>query len=315
MKIEFAPLQGYTDATFRNAHEKYFGGIDTYYTPFVRLEKGNNFRPRELRDIDPINNTVNHLVPQLIANSPEEFRILTDRIQADGYTEIDINMGCPFPLITRKQKGAGILSHPELVGSLLQTIHEYPSLSFSVKLRLGMESAKELIQLIPILNQTPLTQIVVHTRLGKQQYKGETDREHFGQFLQLCTHPVVYNGDIKTSEDIAEIQNSYPNISGVMIGRGLLANPALALEYRSQAPLPMSDKRKRLQSMHAYLLETACNRLQGDAHILAKMKPWWDYLLPELEKKLRKHILKSNKLSAYQNAVQEAWNSLQCFQE
>ena len=71
LPIHFAPLQGYTEAIYRNAHATCFGGVDIYYTPFVRLEKGN-FRKRDIRDIEPDNNHVPHLVPQLLASSPEK---------------------------------------------------------------------------------------------------------------------------------------------------------------------------------------------------------------------------------------------------
>ena len=65
LPIHFAPLQGYTEAIYRNAHATVFGGVETYYTPFVRLEK-ETFRSRDIRDIEPGNNTVSHLIPQLI---------------------------------------------------------------------------------------------------------------------------------------------------------------------------------------------------------------------------------------------------------
>ena len=71
LPIHFAPLQGYTEVFYRNAHAACFGGIDTYYTPFVRLEKGG-FRHRDVRGIEPGNNQVAHLIPQLIAPSFEK---------------------------------------------------------------------------------------------------------------------------------------------------------------------------------------------------------------------------------------------------
>lgn len=307
-KIVFAPLQGYTDATFRNLHEKYFGGVSAYYTPFVRLEKGSNFRKRELRDIDPLFNKVSHLIPQLLAGTPDELHIITGLLREKGYHEIDINMGCPFPLIARKGKGAGILSDPDGVRVLLDAVTQYPDLLFSLKMRLGMECVEEMEALLPIINQYPLREVTIHARQGKQQYKGVVDLDGFARFLSQCKHPVVYNGDVCTLNDIRSIETRFPKISGIMIGRGLLANPALALEYAGTL-LDQNSKLKKLQLMHDELLETVCNRLQGDAHILAHMKSWWEYLLPDLEKRIRKHILKSNKLITYKDAVREAWDS------
>ena len=97
-KIEFAPLQGYTEFVYRNAHHQVFGGIDTYYTPFVRLEKGDSFKTRELRDIDPENTNVNKLILQLIVSNPEELKRITDLFLSKGNNKADINMGCPIPL-------------------------------------------------------------------------------------------------------------------------------------------------------------------------------------------------------------------------
>ncbi|HRN13552.1 MAG TPA: tRNA-dihydrouridine synthase, partial [Bacteroides uniformis] len=142
MKLYAAPLQGFTEAPWRNFHEEVFGGIDAYYTPFVRIERGG-FRNRDVRDIAPENNTVSHVVPQLIASTPVELERLAALFTEKGYKEADFNMGCPFPLVARKHKGSGILPYPAEVEALLKELTHYPELSFSVKMRLGWESADE----------------------------------------------------------------------------------------------------------------------------------------------------------------------------
>lgn len=93
--IHFAPLQGYTDSVYREAHTRVFGGVDTYYTPFVRIEKGG-FRNKDLKDIACDRNRQVHVVPQLIASTPDEFRPIVRLFQENGYKEADINLGCPF---------------------------------------------------------------------------------------------------------------------------------------------------------------------------------------------------------------------------
>ena len=97
LPIHFAPLQGYTEAFYRNAHAAVFGGIDTYYTPFVRIEK-ESFRNKDIREIDFANNHVPHLVPQLIAPSAEKAETILSLFIEKGYGEADINLGCPFPI-------------------------------------------------------------------------------------------------------------------------------------------------------------------------------------------------------------------------
>ena len=128
--IHFAPLQGYTDSVYREAHAQIFGGVETYYTPFVRLEK-TGFRNKELRDLVPEANTSASLVPQMIAVSPEEFRRIAGLFRESGYRHADINLGCPFPMQARQHRGAGILPYPDEVKVLLETIFEFPEIQFS----------------------------------------------------------------------------------------------------------------------------------------------------------------------------------------
>ena len=192
--IHFAPLQGYTDSVYREAHAQIFGGVETYYTPFVRLEK-TGFRNKELRDLVPEANTSASLVPQMIAASPEEFRRIAGLFRESGYRRADINLGCPFPMQARQHRGAGILPYPDEVKVLLETIFEFPEIQFSVKLRLGWDSPEEAQALLPFLNGLPLTHLTLHPRIGTQQYKGKTDLSAFSRFYDSCTLPLFYNGD------------------------------------------------------------------------------------------------------------------------
>lgn len=303
--IHFAPLQGYTEAAYRNFHSSIFGGIDSYYTPFVRIEKGE-FRKKEWREVAPDANSVPHLIPQLIASAPDEMRQITDWLVEKGYQEIDINLGCPFPLIAKKHKGSGILPYPNEVKALLETIQHYPDIRFSAKMRLGWEDEKECIALLPLLNELPLTHLTMHPRVGKQQYKGDVNMEAFTAFYEQCTLPLIYNGDIETTEDIERIASDYPTLSGIMIGRGLLANPALAIEYRTGAPLSHSEMMEKTKELHHCMYEHYTNKLEGgEAQVLSKLKAFWEYLLPDADKKAKKAIHKSTRLSAYEEAVRK----------
>lgn len=306
LSIHLAPLQGFTDAAYRNAHHRIFGGVDTYYTPFVRLERGE-FRNREVRDIAPENNAVSHLIPQLIASTPEEFCAIASLFAGQGYKEADINLGCPFPMLAKRHKGSGILPYPDEVRALLHTVTEYPEVKFSVKLRLGWEHPEECLALLPILNELSLQHITLHPRLGKQQYKGEVDLSGFEAFYRECRHPLFYNGDIHTAEDIQQITARFPDIRGVMIGRGLLANPALAWEYATGETLAPQQYAEKLKELHDSLLARYQEYLQGDAQLLCKMKAMWEYFLPDLDRRARKRILKSTKMETYRAAVHEAF--------
>ena len=105
MKLFLAPLQGLTTAEFRNLHEKYFGGVDAHFTPFIRLEKGA-LRKRDGRDIE--NSTVSRLIPQVLAANADELEKIIEFLMPLGCKEIDLNCGCPFPPVCSKGRGAGL---------------------------------------------------------------------------------------------------------------------------------------------------------------------------------------------------------------
>jgi len=304
LPIHFAPLQGYTDAIYRSAHARIFGGIASYYTPFVRLEHGD-FRRKDVRELDADNNRGVNLTPQLIASTPEKIlRILALFIEK-GYKNVDINLGCPFPTLAKRHNGAGLLPYPDEVKALLMAaIEAHPEIQFSVKMRLGWEDANECMALLPLLNSLPLSHITMHPRLGKQQYKGEVDLEAFQRFYAECEKPLIYNGDLLTLDDINTISNRFPRLGGLMIGRGLLANPALAIEYQQGAPLSLKEKIEKIRLLHADVFSQYGNLLEGgDLQLLTKMRTFWEYLLPDGDRKAKKVIHKTSKLSNYQAAV------------
>ena len=304
-KIHFAPLQGYTDAVYREAHSRIFGGVENYYTPFVRLEK-EGFRNKELRDIAPEHNQDVPVIPQLIAATPDEFRRIAAFFQEKGYRQADINMGCPFPMQARLHRGAGILPYKEEAVALLDTIREFPEISFSLKLRLGWEQPDESLALLPFINSLPLAHVTLHPRIGLQQYKGTVDMDGFSRFYEACTLPLFYNGDLSSLEDIHSITDRFPSLKGVMLGRGLLSHPWLAAEYANGKTLSATEKQTRLAGFHRLLAEQYSLRLEGGDHqVLAKLKTLWDYLLPDAEKRLRKKVIKSSNLTVYYSAVKE----------
>ena len=130
--IAFAPLQGYTDAAYRRAHWECAGGVDEYYTPFVRIEKGE-VRKKDLRDTDPDRNAGVPTVPQVMAKDADEFARLCDALQEQGWGRIDLNMGCPFPIQVTAGRGSGLLQHPDKVEEIAKEIQRRQEVAFSVK--------------------------------------------------------------------------------------------------------------------------------------------------------------------------------------
>lgn len=305
LKVLFAPLQGYTTGIYRAAHAKIFGGVEAYYAPFLRIENGLP-RERDLRDLEIQANMPDspRVIPQVIANSAEEFRILVEALMQEGFSEIDLNMGCPFPMQVNRHRGAGILGDTQAVRGIMDEIARLSAAGaarFSVKMRLGQESPEEAFALLPILNDAPLTQVTLHPRLGKQQYKGAVDFKSFERFYDECRHPLVYNGDIADVSQIREMERRFPNLAGVMIGRGLLARPSLANEYRTGST--ESKFISKLFQMHQIIFEHARQTFQGDSQVLAHVQSFWDYLEPSVPKKTFKRIKKAGKLNVYADAV------------
>ena len=324
LKILFAPLQGYTTGIYRKAHAEIFGGVDAYYAPFLRIENGKP-REKDLRDLENAhaecsgnadskcaenakgNGASYKVVPQIIANSINEFHALTDALLQKGFTEIDFNMGCPFPMQVNRHRGAGLLNDTQTVQAIMDEIKKFSSaangtasVKYSVKMRLGQETPDEAFALLPILNDTPLAHITLHPRLGKQQYKGALDFGSFERFYSECKHPLVYNGDITSVSQIHEMERRYPKLAGIMIGRGLLARPSLAAEYKTQSETEFTNK---LLQMHQIIFENACHTYQGDSQILSHIQSFWEYLEPNISKKAFKKIKKAGKLNEYIEAI------------
>lgn len=300
--LHFAPVQGHTDAAYRHFHQEIYGGNQIYYTPFLRIEKGD-LRPRDKKDLNSDLNSNTTLVPQIIFRDEKELFDLVEILKNNGEKRIDLNMGCPFPLQTGHGRGAATIRNAELAQKVVDCVEDNPDIDFSVKMRLGLIDPEEWKTLLPYLNKISLSHITLHPRVAKQQYGGEVNMEEFAQFLKESRNPVIYNGDLKTPEEIDKIVSLYPEIAGVMAARGILGRPSLFMEYIEGKEL---DKTERLQLMlefHKRLFHHYASILCGDAQIIAKIQPFWEYAEDEIGRKAWKAIKKASNISKYQTAV------------
>lgn len=302
LPIHFAPLQGYTDNAYRNVHNEIFGGVEAYYTPFIRIERGE-LRKKDVREALPENDRTGKLIPQVIVRDVEEFHFLVDKLREMGHTRIDVNMGCPFPMQTHKGRGAGLLSNPDKAIEVLNAINSADDIVFSIKMRLGNESVEDCFNLMSALNDTRLAHVTMHPRIATQQYKGEVDLAQFGRFVAECKHDVIYNGDLMTIDDVKRIEESFPEVKGVMIGRGLLMRPSLAVEYVTGEALSDEKLLKMVLRMHDELFEEYSQTLQGDGHLLMKMKTYWEHLEGVIGRKQYKLIKKAINMAKYNTAI------------
>lgn len=309
MDIYFAPLQGFTDYVYRNAHAKIFSGVDKYFTPFLRIEK-SEIRPKDQKDIllsDSFDNSTNELVPQIIANSREDIGNLVQFIVNQGFKAIDLNFGCPFPQQAKKFRGVGIWEKPEYVKRVLESLKDFIDIEFSLKMRIGNTNISQVVDLLDVINSAPLRFVTIHPRLGKQMYSGDIDLETFKLMSEKIIHPIVYNGDVNSLEDIQRISSEFPNLKAIMIGRGLLANPFLAEDFKKaikksdlNSESGIVDKRSRMLKFHSLLLSGYSEAYSNSEFmVLDKMKTFWTYSQEKVDKKILKSIQKSRNLSEY----------------
>ncbi len=308
MDIYLAPLQGFTDFVYRNAYVECFGGVDKFFTPFLRVEDGA-VRRKDVFDLAATASSVRPLlVPQIIASSSDEVDILAQLVISEGFACCDINFGCPFPQQTAKMHGAGILAHPDKVREVLDAAAKYNGLKWSLKMRLGNTDRNECLAIVDIINDAPLSLVTIHPRIGKQMYKGSVDLEAFAELASRLKHPVVYNGDIVDADGIRRIADRFPFVDAVMIGRGILCNPFMPENFKTGNNI--FDRNKYLKFTNL-LIEGYQNHYNGSEQMaLDKMKTFWEYPLPGVDKKHVKAIQKSRSLVELVSQIAVAINTL-----
>ncbi|MCR5248262.1 MAG: tRNA-dihydrouridine synthase family protein [Paludibacteraceae bacterium] len=303
MEIHFAPLQGYTDSIFRKLHTEIFGGVDKYYTPFIRVERGD-FRKKDIRELP--DETELCTIPQIIASTkPEDIEKMVAMLEEKGYKEMNINMGCPFPMIAKHGMGSGLLADKEAVKAMIKVLESHPSMQFSLKTRLGYDDENQIFEMTDIINNFPFTEVTMHPRIAKDQYSGDINHPKFAEFAKVCKHPLIYNGDVTTLDDINKISTVYPTLKGIMIGRGLLMNPALASEYKNEEIMSDKEKRDKCKQLIKKLFTQCEELMNGEEQSVAHVKAYFEYLLPDIEKRNRKKVLKANKAEKLRGAIAE----------
>lgn len=310
ISLALAPLRGITDAIFRTTLATFFPGFDDAITPFLTTFQGNKVKSAKLADVLPQNNSILPITPQIISKDAEQFIVLATMLHDLGHDTVNLNLGCPYPMVANKGRGSGFLEHPNKLGRFLSQITKSPT-QISVKVRLGRRNPDELLTLMPIFNELPLAEIIIHPRLGVQMYKGSVDLEYFSRCLAISQHPVVYNGDITNLPSFHLLQQRFPTINRWMIGRGAVANPFLAGMIKGQ-PLP-AHPLKHLEQFHAELFNLYQRRLAGPGHLLGRMKGLWFYLSQPLADGdlLLKKIQKVKTIQQYRRLVAIFFKSTQ----
>jgi len=311
--IYLAPVQGITDRIYRNLFPVYFKGVDMAIAPFIPSVKKMKPENNLLREFYPDKNTGIPTIPQIMSSVPDDFTKLANRLYDIGYGTVNWNLGCPFPMVVKKGRGAGMLCYPDRIESFLEKTMPAIKPKLSIKLRIGLTYPDEVLQLIPIFNQFRLEELIIHPRTGVQMYEGEVDLDMFEHCLNLSQHRVVYNGDIDSLEKLEMLSKRFGSVERWMIGRGLLANPFLAEKIKFNTEKPYYEKIKIIRAFHDQLFAEYSKILYGPSHITNKMKEIWTYMGSFFEngEKIRKKINKTHHRDNYVDIVNKVFNETQ----
>lgn len=307
MLYAFAPLEGITNGLYRAAHRAVFPTLDRYYTPFfVPGERGLSSKDllalaQELEEGVP-------LVPQLLSNHSTNIHAAAVQLHGLGFSELNLNLGCPSGTVFSKRRGAGALADLESLQRFLSEIFESTPLPISIKTRIGVADPREWDKLLPLFNAYPLAGLIVHPRLREEYYRAQPHLDAFSIALRESHAPVSYSGDLFSPAQIESFSAAYPQTSSILLGRGLIANPALVATLTHNAPLTLAQ----LERFHALVYERYCAILFGEKPLLHKMKELWHYMIclfPDSDKHA-KRLRKAQNKSEYETAVAAVFRDL-----
>ncbi|MGM0461086.1 MAG: tRNA-dihydrouridine synthase family protein [Fibrobacterota bacterium] len=305
MKLILAPLRGITTHTFRNIYADFFTGIDEAMAPFIAPGTNKKIKPSVFADIFPENNTADYpLHPQILANNPTAFPTFLEQVYRRGYRQINWNLGCPFPQVSKKKKGSGLLPYPEIIEPVLDFLNNQKKISFTVKTRLGLQQTDELAALLPLFERYRCKSLIIHARTGAQMYRGRADISCFARMAEKTTLPLVYNGDIFHPATVEKVMERVEKTTGYMIGRGLILNPFLPAQIKGGRVPDHADE--ILRGFFNTLCTAYEEKLHGPGPVLGKMKELWTYMehsYPGAGRDIRK-ILKSRDIPTYRRRTE-----------
>ena len=299
----FAPMEGLTDSIYRRLHHKYFPGVDRYYMPFLSPTIHRQLTHKEDREL-PLADSVDFAaVPQVLTKVSEDFLWAAQVCRDRGYDEVNLNIGCPSGTVVSKVKGSGMLRDPAALDQFLEAIFVKSPLPISVKTRLGLEKSEEFPAILEVLNRYPIKELTIHPRVRKQFYDGSVDMETFDYAVKNSHNPLCYNGDILTLSQAEALQEKYPEIQSVMIGRGLIADPGMLSGGTDKAALEGFMN----ELMAVYEVEFG-----GSRNAIFRLKENWGFLHSRFEgcDKLWKRLRKTTDAAEFKSISAEIFHTL-----
>lgn len=277
--LALAPMQAVTDLPFWRLLSRY-GGPDVYWTEYLRVHS-TSIVDRNIRQAILENPTRRPAVVQLIGNDPFHLVRIARELEQLPVVAIDLNLGCPAPVVYRKCAGGGLLREPARIDCILGALRDaITRVRFTVKTRLGFADASGWDELLGIFARHPIDLLTVHGRTVAGMYRTEVDYGLIARAVTTVGCPVLANGNVWSAERAMEILR-LTGAQGLMIGRGCIRNPWLFEQIRAvQAGRePRWPKgREVLEYVEALYVETAppgdfIERLQVE-----KMKKYLNFL-------------------------------------
>ena len=243
-------------------------------------------------------------IPQVLTKVADDFVWAAGQCADRGYTEVNLNLGCPSGTVVSKGKGSGMLSDPDNLDRFLDAVFSASPIPVSVKSRLGLTDPQEFPRLLEIYNRYPILELTLHPRVRKAFYSGSVDMEMFAYCAENSKNPVCYNGDICNLEDINRIEAQFPQVRSVMIGRGLIGDPGMLT--------PGGTTVEALEEMFNALLDEYIVLFGGSRNAMFRLKEHWGMLLHRFEdsEKLGKRLRKTTDLDEYKTITQEIFHTL-----
>lgn len=311
--IQMAPFQGITNRVFRKVYTRHFTGIDKLFTPFFTGIQKQKLSLQETKELGNTHENNIPVIPQILSKDAaeiERFAILCHQL---GFTEINWNLGCPYPRVANKGRGSGMLLYPDKVDKILCEVMDKIPVKLSVKLRLGYLDDTEIFKLLPVFNRYPIQELTVHARIGKQLYKGSVNRTVFEEVLKQSEIPVGYNGDIFTKDDSVELLQQFPNLKFVMLGRGLLVDPFLPAYIKGYNTPELSQQKPAIRKFVDDLYYHRRKQHHDGLQTLGNMKEYWWYLAYSFSKphKVFGRIKKVKSFNDYEDAVNAVFNDFE----
>ena len=306
MNYYVAPMEGLTDRVWRQAHQKWFGWAGApakYYAPFLSPPENRVLIKKKMAELAPEANPGAPVVPQLLAKDGALAAWMVGQLRQLGYTEVNLNFGCPSGTVTAKGKGSGMLRDLNKLDAFLTALFAEAEGPLTVKTRLGVEKPEEFTAVLEVYNRYPIAELTIHPRVMRQQYRGIADREAFAKALPECKMPVCYNGDLTTVEQLRALEADFPTVQSLMVGRGIIADPAL---FRQALGGPAATK----EELRGYLddLYQGYTALFGSAGCaISRMKGHWFYLIHRFEgsERLEKQLRKLREPWEYETVVNQ----------